>query len=113
MYAIHNPRGWKLTPAVHSETGTMLSIASKNYCLTVLDMFAGTRVRDSTGKLINADQVRGTNPAIGNARLSQPLVRDSVGVKRVSSQNQTGAAGGADRKGVVQPLKEVVDRVAN
>jgi hypothetical protein len=74
---------------------------------------SGSRVRDSTGKLITADDVRGTNPAIGNARLSQPLVRDSLGVKRAGSQNQTGAAGGADRKGVIEPLKEVVDRVAN
>lgn len=76
-------------------------------------MLAGSRVRDSTGKLINADDVRGTNPPLGNARLSQPLVRDSLGVKRVSSKNQTGAAGGADKEGVVKPLKQVVDRVAN
>jgi hypothetical protein len=74
---------------------------------------SGSRVHDSSGKLITADDVLSTNPPIGNARLSQPLVRDSLGVKRVSSQNQTGAAGGADKKGVVEPLKEVVDRVAN
>jgi hypothetical protein len=48
-----------------------------------------------------ADELRGSGaPPLGSARLSRPLVRDSLGQLRPASTNQTGAAGGGDQGGV-------------
>jgi hypothetical protein len=60
-----------------------------------------------------ADEVKGT-PArgIGNARLSRPLVRDSLGQLRPASTNQTGAAGGSDARGV-KLAKKAVDKASS
>lgn len=44
-------------------------------------------------------------PAPGNARLSRPLVRDSLGQLRPKSVNNTGAAGGGDKGGVKMAKK--------
>lgn len=67
-----------------------------------------------------ADKARGsvTTPG-GNARLSRPLVRDSLGQLRPQAVNQTGAAGGGQKKGVKMAKKaaakvgEFVDDVAS
>jgi hypothetical protein len=42
----------------------------------------------------------GGSVAGGNSRLSRPLVRDSLGQLRPQSVNNTGAAGGGEKRGV-------------
>lgn len=67
---------------------------------------SGKTVNDSAGVKRVADDVRGSKaPGIGNARLSRPLVRDSLGQLRPASTNQTGAAGGGDSRGVKMAKK--------
>ncbi|KAF8072583.1 HOC1 [Scenedesmus sp. PABB004] len=71
---------------------------------------ASGRVRDSAGVLRNADDLRGPEALpVGNARLSRPLVRDSLGVRRDGATNETGAAGAGGR-GLA---KRVADKLAN
>lgn len=70
-------------------------------------------VNDSAGRKVAADEVRGSSaPPLGNARLSRPLVRDSLGQLRPQSVNQTGAAGGGDRAGV-KMAKKAASKIAD
>ena len=74
---------------------------------------SGKYINDAAGVRRVADDVTGTRaPGIGNARLSRPLVRDSLGQLRPASTNQTGAAGGSDSRGV-KLAKKAVDKAAN
>lgn len=58
------------------------------------------------------DAVRATpTPGRGNSRLSQPLVRDSLGRLRPSAVNDTGAAGG-DQRGAKMAINKAVARVS-
>lgn len=60
-----------------------------------------------------ADDVKGSRaPGLGNARLSRPLVRDSLGQLRPASTNQTGAAGGSDVRGV-KLAKKAADKASS
>jgi hypothetical protein len=60
----------------------------------------------------------GGSVAGGNSRLSRPLVRDSLGQLRPQSVNNTGAAGGGDKRGVKMAKKagnavsEAVDNIS-
>jgi len=70
-------------------------------------------VNDAAGNKVSADEVRGSSaPALGNARLSRPLVRDSLGQLRPKSVNDTGAAGGGD-KGGVKMAKKAASKIAD
>ena len=77
----------------------------------------GTYVNDATGRRVASDDARGSSaPALGNARLSRPLVRDSLGLLRPASTNQTGAAGGGQAGGVKMAKKaagKVADKLPN
>lgn len=59
-------------------------------------------VTSSTGSSSAGGSVAG-----GNSRLSRPLVRDSLGQLRPQSVNNTGAAGGGDKRGVKMAKKAV------
>lgn len=81
---------------------------------------SGATINDSAGVKRVADEVRGSPaPPAGNARLSRPLVRDSLGQLRPMAVNQTGAAGGGEKRGVKMAKKaagkagEIVDSVSS
>lgn len=77
----------------------------------------GKTVNDAAGVKRVSDEVRGSSaPGIGNARLSRPLVRDSLGQLRPASTNQTGAAGGGEARGVKmakQTAGKIADKLPN
>jgi hypothetical protein len=70
---------------------------------------------DAVGKVKRASSdLQGSLPA-GNARLSRPLVRDSLGQLRPQAVNGTGAAGGNQRgakMAVKKAVNEAVEQVS-